>query len=141
MPNSAFYFRGVAKPFSQELEIGAKFFLGEFISVSKSLDIALMFSAGKTLFVIRIENNKNPPGFYCYDVESMSQYTSEKEIVITSNCCFQLTKKEKKTVKNLKCELRIKEEITTIGEDAEILVVYLTCLGNYFDIKNESTYS
>ena len=44
-------------------------------------------------------------------------------------------------VKNLKSELRIKEEITTIGEDTEILVVYLTCLGNYFDIKNESTYS
>ena len=137
--NSSYYFRGLAVPFSQDLDIGAKFYLAEFISVSKSLDIALMYSGGKTLFVIRIENNNSPPGFYCYDVHEMSEYTHEEEIVITSNCCFQITKKEKKTIKNLKSELGIEDKIIHMTEDVEILVIYLTCLGNYYDIKNAST--
>ena len=141
VPNTSYYFRGLAVPFSQDLEIGAKFCLAEFISVSKSLDIALMYSGGKTLFVIRIENNNSPPGFYCYDVHEMSEYTLEEEIVITSNCCFQITKKEKKTIKNLKSELGIQDKIIHMTEDAEILVIYLTCLGNYYDIKNASIYN
>ena len=131
VPNSTIYFRGLAVPFPQEIEIGTKFILREFISVSKSLDIALIYSGGKTLFIIRIENNNIPPGFYCKDIEGMSVYNNEKEVLITFHCSFQLTKKEKKIVKYLKSELGIQEEIKNFDENKEILVVYLTCLGHF----------
>ena len=141
VPNSSVYFRGLALHFSEELEIGSKFILGEFISVSKSLNIALLYSGMQTLFIIRIENNQIPPGYYCYDIEEMSVFNSEKEILITSNCSFQLTKKEKKSIKNLKEELKINEKITDMNENEEIFMVYLTCLGNFYDVKNTISFS
>jgi hypothetical protein len=62
IPNSSFYFWGLEIPFQRELNFGYKFIRGKFISISKNLNMAL-FYWGKTLFVVKIENNKNVPSF------------------------------------------------------------------------------
>ena len=92
--------------------IGARFNFGEFISVSEDINVALAFSGGTTLFIIRIENN-NKPNFYCYNITNMSHFKNEREILITSNCTFQVTKKESKN----------KDKNYTIDK------IYLTCEG------------
>ena len=90
--NSSTYYRGVSRKFPDNLGIGSKFIFGEFTSVSEDINVALSFASGGTLFIIRIENNNNP--FYCNNITKLSEYTHEKEILITSNCTFQITKKE-----------------------------------------------
>ena len=85
--------------------------MGEFTSVSEDIQQALSFACGGTLFIIRIENN-NSPYFYCRNITNLSHYKEEKEILITSNCTFHITKKEKYDKKN-----NISEKI------------YLTCEG------------
>ena len=77
---------------------------------------ALNFACGETLFIIRIENN-NSPNFYCRNITNLSHFKHEKEILITSNCTFHITKKEKNNKKNTVCE-----------------EIYLTCEGQ----KNEN---
>ena len=136
--NSSVFFRGLARPFPCELEVGNQFILGEFVSVSKNIDVGLRFSGSQTLLIIRIENNNVPPGFYCYDIHSISHYEDEEETLITSNCIFQITKKETKKIKLLREEYYITYDI---DEDKEIVIVYLTCLGNCYDIKNTNLYN
>ena len=93
--NGSIYYRGVARKFPDNLGVGSKFIFGEFTSVSQDINVALCFASNETLFIIRIENN-NYPNCYCYDISNMSQYKHEKEILITSNCTFHITKKEDK---------------------------------------------
>jgi hypothetical protein len=62
----------------------------------------------KTLFVVRIEKN-DYPHYYCESISNLSEYPNEKEILITSNCTFHITKKEfdpqnSVEVINLTCE-------------------------------------
>ena len=85
----------MARKFPDNLGVGSKFIFGEFTSVSQDINVALCFASNETLFIIRIENN-NYPNCYCYDISNMSQYKHEKEILITSNCTFHITKKENK---------------------------------------------
>ena len=133
--NSSIFFRGVRFPFPEHLTVGCKFIFGEFFSTSRSLEVALIYSGYKTLFIVRIENNNIPPGFYCYDIKDISQYGDENEMLITSNCIFEITKKEKKKIVQLKEELQSTSLDSSIDENKEILVVYLTCLGNFYDNK------
>ena len=133
--NSSTIFRGISDTFPDQLEKGSKFILGEFVSTSRSLKVSLFFGA-KTLFIIRIENNNNPPGYYCYDIEKYSEIPDEEEILITSNCVFQITNKVKKSIKKLKEEFGITEDLL-FDENLEILTIYLTCLGNFYDIQKE----
>ena len=139
--NTSILFRGLSLPFPEDLAVGSRFIFGEFFSTSKSLNIALTYSGVKTLFIVRIENNNVPPGFYCYDIEQFSEFPNEKEILITSNCVFEITKKEKKKIKQLKEELQRTDLDTTIDENKIILVVYLTCLGNFYDIQKETSFN
>ena len=90
--NGSIYYRGVNRKFKNDLKIGSKFIFPEFISVSEDKDLALNFAYGGTLFIIRIENN-NYPKYYCYNIQKISHYSSEREILITSNCTFQITQK------------------------------------------------
>ena len=92
--NSSIYYRGVTRKFPDNLGIGSKFIFGEFTSVSEDINVGLSFAVGGTLFIIRIENNGNP--FYCNKIADLSVYKHEKEILITSNCTFQVTKREGK---------------------------------------------
>ena len=110
--NSTIYYRGVSRKFPENLGVGAKFNFGEFISVSEDKNVALGFSEGKTLFIIRIENNI-APNFYCYNIANMSIFKSEREILITSNCTFQITKKESKNMDKI----------------GNIDTIFLTCQG------------
>ena len=92
--NGSTYYRGVSRKFPDNLGVGSIFLFGEFTSVSEDIQQALNFACGGTLFIIRIENN-NSPDFYCRNITNLSHYKQEKEILITSNCTFQITKKEK----------------------------------------------
>ena len=139
--NSSIFYRGVGVPFPKDLNVGNKFISGEFFSTTKSLKIALAYSGYKTLFIVRIENNKVPPGYYCYDIEDISNYNVEREILISSNCIFEITKKEKKKIEQLKKELGNTDLDNTIDENKEILVVYLTCLGNFYDNKYSTIFN
>ena len=51
------------------------------------------FAGNTTLLKIRIENN-NSPNYYCNKLEELAQFPNEKEILITCNCIFQITKKK-----------------------------------------------
>ena len=91
--NSSTFYRGVNRKFPNDLGIGSKFIFSEFISVSENKSVALSFAAGGTLFIVRIENNNNS-NYYCYNIQKLSKFPHEKEILITSNCTFQITKKD-----------------------------------------------
>ena len=93
VPNGSIYYRGVSRKFPDELGIGSKFIFSEFTSVSEDKNIALGFAAQGTLFIIRIENNNNSH-YYCYNISKMSHFQNEREILITSNCTFHITKKD-----------------------------------------------
>ena len=91
--NGSIYYRGVSRKFPDELGIGSKFIFSEFTSVSEDKNVALGFAAQGTLFIIRIENNNNSH-YYCYNISKMSHFQNEREILITSNCTFHITKKD-----------------------------------------------
>ena len=88
--NSSTFYRGVSRKFPSNLGIGSKFIFSEFISVTEDKNIALRFAGKGTLFFVRIENN-GKPNYYCYNIYQISQFKGEKEILITSNCTFQIT--------------------------------------------------
>ena len=54
---------------------------------------------------------------------------------------FEVTKKEKKKIKELKEKYMTTNIRNSIDENKEILVVYITCLGNYYDLKNNEKYN
>ena len=105
--NTSIFYRGVNRKFP-DLGVGTKFILSEFTSVSEDKKVALSFAGKKTLFVVRIEKN-DYPHYYCESISNLSEYPNEKEILITSNCTFHITKKEfdpqnSVEVINLTCE-------------------------------------
>ena len=105
--NGTICYRGVARKFPDNLGIGSKLIFVEFTSTSINKKVALNFAQNQTLFKIRIENN-NSPNCYCYKIDKISNYEEEEEILITSNCIFQITKKDKKkdgiTKVNMTCK-------------------------------------
>ena len=111
--NGATFYRGISRKFPKELGVGSKFILAEFTSVSEDKKIALSFSGGVTLLIVRIENN-NPSHYYCYDINKLSEYSYEKEILITSNCTFHITKKSQ-------------------DDNDSVEEIYLTCEGYKVD--------
>ena len=111
--NGTILYRGVRYKFPDNLEVGSKFIFAEFISTSRNKETALDFADGVTLFVIRIENNY--PNSYCCDIAYLSKYPTEEEVLITSNCTFRITKREK-------------------NEENVLEAIYLTCEGYKNDI-------
>ena len=107
VPNGNIYYRGVSRIFPEDLGVGAKFIFSEFISTSEDIMVALLW-AEKTLFKIRIENN-NKNNYYCSKIDKISNFPEEKEILITSNCTFQITKIELKTKSEIKKEENAKD--------------------------------
>ena len=89
--NGSIFYRGVSRKFPMDLGVGSKFIFSEFISVSEDKNVALGFAGNGTLFFVRIENNVLSQ-YYCYNIYQVSQFKSEKEILITSNCTFRITK-------------------------------------------------
>ena len=93
--NGSIYYRGVSRKFPSDLGVGSKIIFAEFTSVSEDIQIALNFAQNETLFIIRIENN-NYPNYYCNNIVDLSHFKTEKEILITSNCTYHITKIENK---------------------------------------------
>ena len=120
--NGSIYYRGVSRKFPSNLGVGSKIIFAEFTSVSEDIQIALNFARNETLFIIRIENN-NSPNYYCNNICNLSCFKNEKEILITSNCIYHITKIEnKKDEKN--------------GKNAPDKI-YLTCEGFKVDNFNK----
>ena len=89
-------YRGVSKKLPNNIGVGSKFYFPEFLSTSKDINVAKGFAGSETLMEITIQNNGiNGKNLYCIDVESISYYPSEKEIIFTSYCYFRVTKIEK----------------------------------------------
>ena len=94
--NNILVYRGVRVKIPNSIGVGSRFYFSEFLSTSKDINIAKNFAGTGTLMYITILNNGiNGNKIYCRDVESISSYPTEKEIIITSYCYFRVTKIER----------------------------------------------
>ena len=112
VPKNCTVYRGVNRKFPEQMRVGKIFIFREFISTTEDLELAKRLAGDGTLFIIKIENNINPYN-YCAKLDDLSNFKSEKEILITSHCIFEITKKINRSENN--------NEIYDI--------VYLTCHG------------
>ena len=104
-------YRGCTVGFDKnKYQVGSQFYFGEFISTSKSKEIAINFGGSQNLMIITITNNKKKN--YCYYVKNISAYQTEEEIIITAFCNFLITKYE---------------------YSSGINIIYLVCLGYVLD--------
>ena len=93
--NDIVVYRGVSVKIPNNIGVGTRFYFPEFLSTSKDINVAKGFAGSGTLMYISIHNNGINGMNYCRDVESISHYPSEKEIIFTSHCYFIVTKIEK----------------------------------------------
>jgi hypothetical protein len=115
VPNNFIVYRGVKFRFPNNIGIGTKFYFPHFLSTSKDIIIAQGFAAGGSLMTISIQNNGvNGKKVYCRDVENISSFPWEKEILITAYCQFRVTK----LIRN--------------NPSQNFDIVYLTCEGYNF---------
>lgn len=112
VPNNITLYRGIKAKAPFNIGIGTKFYFQEFLSTSKDINIARNFANFGTLLVISIQNNGiNGKKVYCRDIENISQYPEEREVIITAFCEFKITKIEKQN---------------------NLDIIYLTCIGYNF---------
>ena len=112
VPNNTIVYRGIKAKVPFNVGIGTKFYFQEFLSTSKDINIAKMFANSGTLMVISIQNNGiNGNKVYCRDIENISRFPEEREVIITAFCEFKITKIEKQN---------------------NLDVIYLTCIGYNF---------
>ena len=91
--NGTVVYRGISVAAPKDWKVGKRFYFGEFISTSLDINVAKKFSKGVTLLVITLNNNGvNGRNNYCRYVEDISQYSGEKEVLITAFCIFKITK-------------------------------------------------
>ena len=95
--------------FPKEIVKGSKFYLTEFMSTSTNRNVAEAFMGGAgTLMEIKIQNNgTNNCLNYCYDVQKISCFPNEEEIIISSHCHFvidQITRGELFDYARIRCE-------------------------------------
>ena len=103
VPNGTVVYRGLYNLNTNALKVGFRFYLGEFVSTSKNLNVAKGFSDG-TILVITLKNNGvNGRNNYCRYVDDISQYKGEEEVLITAFCIFVVKKIEGSTY-YLDCE-------------------------------------
>ena len=94
--NGTLVYRGVCFKLPNDLGIGKKFYFPEFLSTSTDIKIAQDIACGGTLMYITIQNNGvNGKKIYCRNIEYISDYPYQKEILFTAYCQFRVTKIEK----------------------------------------------
>ena len=94
--NGTLVYRGVCFKLPNDLGIGKKFYFPEFLSTSTDIKIAQDIAGGGTLMYITIQNNGvNGKKIYCRNIEYISDYPYQKEILFTAYCQFRVTKIEK----------------------------------------------
>ena len=96
VPNGTLVYRGVCFKLPNDLGIGQKFYFPEFLSTSTDIKIAQDIAHSGTLMYISIQNNGvNGKKIYCRNIEYISDYPFQKEILFTAYCQFRITKIEK----------------------------------------------
>ena len=96
VPNGITVYRGVNVKIPNNIGIGNKFYFPEFLSTSKDIKMAETFAGNGTLMIISVLNNGiNGKKIYCRDIETISGFPFEKEIIFTSHCQFKVTKIQK----------------------------------------------
>ena len=94
--NGTMVYRGVCFKLPNNIGVGTKFYFPEFLSTSTDIDIAKEIAMDGTLMYISILNNgTNGKKVYCRNIEYISDYPFQKEILFTSYCQFKVTKIEK----------------------------------------------
>ena len=110
--NGTLLYRGVCFRLPNTIGVGSKFYFPEFLSTSRDINIAQEIAGNGTLMYITVQNNGiNGQKNYCRDIEYISDYPFQREILFTSYCQFRVTKIEK---------------------TPSIDLIYLTCEGHHF---------
>ena len=108
VPTGTMVYRGVCFKLPNNIGIGTKFYFPEFLSTSTDIKIAKDIAMDGTLMYITILNNGvNGKKIYCRNIEYISDYPFQKEILFTSYCQFKVTKIEKTPnldIMHLTCE-------------------------------------
>ena len=106
--NGTMVYRGVCFKLPNNIGVGTKFYFPEFLSTSTDINIAKDIAMDGTLMYISILNNgTNGKKVYCRNIEYISDYPFQKEILFTSYCQFKVTKIEKTPnldIMHLTCE-------------------------------------
>ena len=96
IPNGTILYRGVCFKLPFNIGIGTKFYFPEFLSTSRDINIAKDIAGNGTLMIINVQNNGTDGNkVYCRDIEYISDYPYQKEILFTSHCQFRITKIER----------------------------------------------
>ena len=75
---------------SEEFKIGRKLYFGTFLSTTIDREVAEIYSSNNgLLFIITIKNNEQ--NNYCYQIQNVSNYPDEVEILITAFSLFTIT--------------------------------------------------
>ena len=91
--NETIVYRGVNLNAPSDWKVGKRFYFGEFVSTSKSLDVAKNFSEDGIIMVITIKNNGNDGNNnYCRYIGDISELPEEEEVLFTAFCIFKITK-------------------------------------------------
>ena len=105
--NGTVVYRGITYKFDESINVGSQFYFSTFFSTSTDKNIAQEFrgrlkefggEGEGTLMTITIQNNgtdENHPN-YCLNIENISLSPWQKEILICSQCYFQVTNIQKK---------------------------------------------
>ena len=112
IPNGTVVYRGVHFRLSNDIGTGTKFYFPEFLSTSLDINIAKDFAENGTLMIITIQNNgTDGKKVYCRNIEEVSDYPNQKEVVFTAYCQFR---------------------ITDVKRTPSLDYMYLTCEGHHF---------
>ena len=96
IPNGTILYRGVCFKLPHNIGIGTKFYFPEFLSTSRDINISKDFALSGTLMFITIQNNGTDGNkVYCRDIEYISDYPQQKEVLFTSHCQFRITNIER----------------------------------------------
>ena len=121
-------YRGVGnKKFAKDIKIGSKFSFKEFISTSlEKSEVEKFKDEGGTLMIITIKNNgTNGHPNYCFNINDISSYNTEKEVIISAHCNYSVTNiqhKDKVDYVYLTCEgVPLKEKKGEAKEEVKSL--------------------
>ena len=89
--NGTVVYKGIYFQIPNDWTVGTKFYIGEFVSTTKNIEIARLNSNGKILQITIKNNNTNGQGYYCRDIENVSYYPMEEEVLITAFCRYIIT--------------------------------------------------
>jgi hypothetical protein len=82
--NGTVVYKGIYFQIPNNWTVGTKFYIGEFVSTTLNKNIAKLNSKGKILSIKIKNNGANGQVFYCRNIQRISYYPMEQEILITA---------------------------------------------------------